>query len=391
MGAHGHHEPHPVHRGDQPAAPRLGQGDVGLGVDQHGVGRLDGLGPHVALVDVQQPIPGQGVDTRRCHRFEPDVHRIGTEHGRHRQAEVGDAGLVARGVGERLGETGMPAHHLRDQFRQVHTRDHRLHPAAQVDQRRGLGLGVQRGDVQFAVGVDAGWGVLAQPCGQLPISGLQRRRVIGQQLRRRGGQAQRVHAGVTRSLPGFACQQVRPRVAPPRRTHREDAAVLEVSVELFQHADRVGVPVDGALRSARRVDQALPRADDQVVVDLAGVQQVCRDLARRPGCQQLGEGLHCRQDGGAVTGRAELDRVHQHRQERADRGELAGQLDQPLPIQLRVVGGHQLVDRLDRVPQLGPGDGLLDHVQHHAQPDVLVDLDHLQQHLHRCRELACVA
>ena len=58
--AHGHDEADAVDGGDQPASPVLGQGDVGLGLDQRAVGGGEVLSPEVVLVDVAYPVRGSG-------------------------------------------------------------------------------------------------------------------------------------------------------------------------------------------------------------------------------------------------------------------------------------------------------------------------------------------
>jgi hypothetical protein len=70
-------EPHPVDGGDQAAAPCLREGKPGLPGDQRGVGRRQGLGPHVVLEDVRQPGVLQCRDALLGDRPVPDVHGVG--------------------------------------------------------------------------------------------------------------------------------------------------------------------------------------------------------------------------------------------------------------------------------------------------------------------------
>jgi len=64
MSAHRHHEPHAVHRGNQPAAPQPCEGNLGLGVDEHGIGRREGVRAQIVLVNVVQSVASQRLDSR---------------------------------------------------------------------------------------------------------------------------------------------------------------------------------------------------------------------------------------------------------------------------------------------------------------------------------------
>lgn len=106
------------------------------------------------LVDVVEPVAGQRLHTGAGHRFETHVHRVRAQHRRDRQPEIGDAGVVSGGMGERLGETGHPRRDFEDQLGQVDLGDHPLDPTAQIDQRRRVGNRFERDQVQLAVLVD---------------------------------------------------------------------------------------------------------------------------------------------------------------------------------------------------------------------------------------------
>ena len=89
-------EPQAVGRGDLAAAPGLRQRDLGLGVDQPGVGAGQGLGPDVVLLDPGQPAAGQGRDVGADQRLQPDVARLGQQHRAEADVEVGHAGRRPR-------------------------------------------------------------------------------------------------------------------------------------------------------------------------------------------------------------------------------------------------------------------------------------------------------
>ena len=89
-------EPQAVGRGDFPAAPRLRQRDLGLGVDQPGVGADQGLGPDVVLLDPGQSAAGQGGDVGADQRLQADVARLGQEHGAEADVEIGRRGPPLR-------------------------------------------------------------------------------------------------------------------------------------------------------------------------------------------------------------------------------------------------------------------------------------------------------
>ena len=163
-----------------------------------------------------QPVASQCLDSRAGHRTEADVHGVRAQHGGDGQPQIGDAGVVSGDVGECLDETGMPGHDLEYQFGQVDLRQHLLHPAPQVDQRRWVGDRDQRGDVQLAVLVDRGGGVGVQPGGDLAVHLVQPGRIPGEKRPRLHRQIQRIHARVAGLLPHLTREQVCPGVTPPQ-------------------------------------------------------------------------------------------------------------------------------------------------------------------------------
>ena len=95
-----------VGRGDLAAAPGLSQGDLGLVVDQPGVGLGDGLGPDVILLDPGQPASGQRRDIRADQGLQADVARLGQEYRAEAQVEVADPCVTLADVAEFAGEVG---------------------------------------------------------------------------------------------------------------------------------------------------------------------------------------------------------------------------------------------------------------------------------------------
>jgi len=87
-GAHRHHEPQPVHRGEQTTAPQPGHVDPGLGGDQPGVRRGESRCPDIVLRYVGQSVPGQSGVARLDDRGETQVAALGDEHRSHRRGQV---------------------------------------------------------------------------------------------------------------------------------------------------------------------------------------------------------------------------------------------------------------------------------------------------------------
>jgi len=74
---HTHHEANPLHARQQACAPRFGERDLGLGLDEHGVGGPDGLDPAVVLFHMRWPCMGERRDTSLHHRPQPHVAGLG--------------------------------------------------------------------------------------------------------------------------------------------------------------------------------------------------------------------------------------------------------------------------------------------------------------------------
>jgi hypothetical protein len=58
------------------------------------------------------------------------------QRGGDRDIEIAHPGPPAGQASERCGERGQPAHHLKDQFREIDAWEHRLQPATQIDKAR---------------------------------------------------------------------------------------------------------------------------------------------------------------------------------------------------------------------------------------------------------------
>jgi len=175
---------------------------------------------------------------------------------------------------ERPDEPRQPGHHLDDHLRQPNPREHHPDQLAQLGQARRIGNRLQRREVKPAVVVDCDLGARGDSAGDLPVGRVERPRVAIDQLRWILGQSERSQHRPLRVRPRLAREQLRARVAPPRRLGRVDVAALEVPVKLGQHAEHVRVAVD---RSVRRgllpVHQPPPRAAHQAPVDVLGRQR----------------------------------------------------------------------------------------------------------------------
>ena len=159
-------------------------------------------------------------------------------------------------------------------------------------------------------------------------------------------------------LPRRAIQQHRPRVGPPQRRRREHVTAAQRSAQLLQHAQHVGVPVDGARRQVRvAVHRAAPHRRHQIVVDLAAAK---RALPRPPG-RQIRQAAHRRED--LLPGRrlGQRQRLGQQHQERADDPVPAGQGRAHRRLASRVVG-DELPDDRGRVAHPVAGRHLLDRL-----------------------------
>jgi hypothetical protein len=154
--------------------------------------------------------------------------------------------------------------------------------------------------------------------------------MLGEQRARIVGQVQRVHPGLAGTFPRGTGQQLGSRVAPARRVRGEDVAVLEMPMELLEQTQRVGGTVDRFIRSAFPVDQPLPPAADEIVIDLAGIEPARGQFRLRR--HQLTEGVHRRQYRRTVRGGPEHHCPHHRWQEHPDRGQASGQLFEALLV-----------------------------------------------------------
>ena len=136
-----HHEPHPVHRGHQPAAPVRGDVDPGLLADQAGRGAGDALAVEVALLHPQQPVLGERRGPRLDDRHQPDVARACHGQRGQRDVQVVAAQMRPGDVLHAVEHAGL-AVRLQQQLGVVDARKHRLHRVVDglepLGQRRGL-------------------------------------------------------------------------------------------------------------------------------------------------------------------------------------------------------------------------------------------------------------
>jgi hypothetical protein len=58
------------------------------------------------------------------------------QRGGDRKIEIAHPAAPARQASERCGERGQPAHHLKDQLREINPGEHHLQPPAQIDKAR---------------------------------------------------------------------------------------------------------------------------------------------------------------------------------------------------------------------------------------------------------------
>ena len=167
-------EPHPVDRGDHPAAPHLRQREPGLAGDQGKVRRGDSLGPEVVLEHVRQPRPLQRRHAGLGDRPVPDVHRVRRQARGDRGAQVLQPGPATGHGGERRSQRRVPRHHLQDDFGQVDAGQHRRGPVAQVHQRRRLLHRLHPGEVDLPCIVHPYLGVSGQAAADVPVGRVQR-------------------------------------------------------------------------------------------------------------------------------------------------------------------------------------------------------------------------
>jgi hypothetical protein len=154
----------------------------------------------------------------------------------------------------------------------------------------------------------------AEPPAHLPIGGVQRPGMLGQQRVGAVWQAERGQHVPADRLPRLAFQEPGLRVAPLRGGVGVDIPSLQVPPELLEHAEGVGVPAHRAVRVPRMAEhQPLPRAAHHFGVDQAAGDQRCRQAALVG--QHVGQCPHRRQHRRALGARPEADHSRQHLQE----------------------------------------------------------------------------
>jgi hypothetical protein len=142
--------------------------------------RRVGLGAHVVLIDVAEPIALERGHTGLDDRVEADVERVRGQARRDRQLQVLQPAAAAGHGGERLDEPGLPGHHLENRLGHADAREHRPHELAQLDQARGLLDRVQCAEVQPSLRVDRDRGVL-EPSGDVAVGAVQHASVLCEQ------------------------------------------------------------------------------------------------------------------------------------------------------------------------------------------------------------------
>ena len=171
-------KPHSVDPGHEPAAPAARERDLVLGGDQDGVGGGVVLRAQVVLVDMADPTPGQRRDALGDDRDVPDVQGVCGERRGDAHVQVRQTSAASGGADERLGEPGVPGHHLEDQIGEPDPREHRLQATPQVDQARRVRNCVDLARVQPALGVNFDLAI----CGQLAPGAVELRGLLFQQL-----------------------------------------------------------------------------------------------------------------------------------------------------------------------------------------------------------------
>ena len=247
-------EPQAVGGGDLAAAPRPGQGDLGLVVDQAGVGPGDGLGADVVLLEPGEPASGRRGDVGADQRFQPDVAGLREEHGAEARIEIGDAGVPLADVAELAGEA-RPGQDLQEDLGEVHAGQPHRHVATQVDQAVGLvdlAQGCERHDVAATAAVDRHGGVARQVGGRPPVGVVELSAEAVQFLGRRGRAVQDAADAQPYLLPGRPLQQLGVGIAPAAAGGHEQASVSEAVLDPFQRAERVEAAIAPVLRSDRQ-------------------------------------------------------------------------------------------------------------------------------------------
>jgi len=182
QGADGDDEAQPISGGDLSAAPGTGQSDVGLGVDEAGVGRGEGVGAQVVLLHPGQSGAGERGTAGLDEWFETDVAGLGDEYRADRQVQVlGPAGSFGD-VSELDGEP-RPVGDLQHQVGQVDARQQRSNLLAQGEQAGWFVEAVQRGEhrpVPAVDGLHSHGGVLGKSGGDRPVGGVEFAGQLGQ-------------------------------------------------------------------------------------------------------------------------------------------------------------------------------------------------------------------
>jgi len=132
-----------VGAGDQSPTPGRRQVDPGLSRDEATIGRHDGFGPHVVLVDMREAVTGQRWHARLHDRAEADITRLGNEHGSDGDRQIVHPGAGFRDMGE-LVEAAGRSMHIQQEIRKIDLGQHARDRGAQYYQgsrfRHGLQL-----------------------------------------------------------------------------------------------------------------------------------------------------------------------------------------------------------------------------------------------------------
>lgn len=197
-------------------------------------------------------------------------------------------------------------------------------------------------------------GILARGCkpggGLLPRR-IQRDRLPGQMRRRGIGQTQPGQHVLAHRVPVLVGEQLCARVGPALRRPGEDVAAAQGAVQLLQHADHVGVAIDGTVgQLGIRVDRTAPRSGDQFGVDLRRRERPLPNAAAR----KFGQGMDRSQHPLATRRGAQRGRLAEQGEERADRVVAASQRDAHRRVGRSVLLGNQLFNRRNGVQHHRP-------------------------------------
>jgi len=103
--AHWHDESETVGGSHVTTAPRSSESDQTLRCNQPGIGASDGFGPHVVLLDPEQPPTGKCRYITAREGLEVDVARFGDQHGAQTDRQIGNSGGAFADVGELVTES----------------------------------------------------------------------------------------------------------------------------------------------------------------------------------------------------------------------------------------------------------------------------------------------